>query len=96
MARLESLAHVGIFVRDWAAALDFYTRKVGLKVRDEDPKWDYVALGATKGGADAGLNLWQPIPAWGAAEYAAGMKEIGTVTGIGFRTPSLAKAKELL
>jgi len=95
VAKLESLAHVGIFVTDWAAALRFYTREIGLKVRDEDRKWDYVALGSRKAGTDASLNLWQPIPAWGGTEYEAGMKQIGTVTGITFRTSSLDKTAEL-
>lgn len=96
VAKLESLAQVGIFVRDWKKARDFYTRKVGLQVRKEDRQWDYLALGATKGGPDASLTIWQPVPSWGAETYESGIRQIGTVTGIGFRTSSLAKAAEAL
>ena len=91
MAKLESLGSVGILVRDLRKAKAFYVRKIGLKVRDEDRKWGYVALGATLGGKDAAVNLWQPVPEWGPADYEAGMKQIGSVTGVGFRTSSLEK-----
>ena len=69
MARLESIENVGVFVKDLKKAKQFYTRKVGLVVRDEMPKFGYVALGATKGGADADLNVWQPVPSWGSPNW---------------------------
>lgn len=94
MAKLESIENVGVFVKDLKKAKQFYTRKVGLVVRDEMPKFGYIALGATKGGDDADLNVWQPVPSWGSEWYESGLKQIGGVTGIGFRTSSLKKTVE--
>lgn len=81
---------MGIFTKDQRKSREFYVRKLGLKVRDAKPKLGYLALGATKGGEDASLDVWQPDPAWG-PEYDASMKEIGAVTGIGFLTANLAR-----
>src|SRR6266705_3173828 len=64
MPKLE-LTSIGIVVKDLKKARAFYTRKIGLKVRESDPKMGYLALGATKGGKDAALNPWQPTPDWG-------------------------------
>ena len=96
MAKLESIENVGVFVRDLKQAKQFYTRKLGLVVREEDRKFGYLALGATKGGVDADLNVWQPVPSWGTEWYESGLKQIGGVTGIGYRTSSLAKTVEAL
>ncbi|MCI4371625.1 MAG: VOC family protein [Thermoplasmata archaeon] len=90
MAKLE-LSSVGIFVKDLKAARAFYTRKVGLKVRDSDSKMGYLTLGATKGGEDASLNPWQPTPDWGAEMYESAKQRIGGVTGIGFLTTDLKR-----
>lgn len=96
MAKIESLSHVGVFVRDQKKAKDFYTKKLGLAVRASMPKMGYLALGATKGGADASLNLWQPTPeAWG-DDYENVAKQIGGITGIGFMTTNLEKTIETL
>ena len=89
MAKLESIENVGVFVKDLKKAKQFYTKKVGLAVREEDRKFGYLALGATKGGGDADLNVWQPVPSWGSEWYESGRKQIGGVTGIGFRTSNL-------
>jgi len=96
MAKLTRLDAVGIFTRNQRLSKEFYTRKVGLKVRTSDPKFGYVQLGATKGGADAGLDVWQPVPEWGDETYRAGLQQVGTVTGIGFSTANLAKTVENL
>jgi catechol 2,3-dioxygenase-like lactoylglutathione lyase family enzyme len=93
MAKLECLSSVGIFTRDQKKARSFYTRKVGLTVRSATPRFGYLALGATKGGDDASLDVWQPEPAWGPM-YETGMKQIGTVTGIGFLSPNLTRTVE--
>ena len=85
-----------MFVKDLKAAKAFYTKKAGLVLRDEMRKFGYVALGATKGGADADLDLWQPVPSWGAEFYESGLRQIGGITGIGFRTSSVAKTVEAL
>jgi len=91
MAKIDSLSEVGVFVRDQKKAKEFYTKKLGLAVRSSMPKIGYLALGTTKGGEDASLNLWQPTPeAWG-DRYEKAMKQIGVVTGIGFRTTNLEK-----
>jgi|GEM_PF-2419811 len=95
MAKL-SLSSVGIFTRDQKAARKFYTQKMGLKVRASEPRWGYLALGATRGGEDAGLELWQPDPSWGQEMYDMGLKQIGTVTGIGFTTSDLPRTVESL
>ncbi len=96
MAKIESLSHVGVFVRDRKKAKDFYTKKLGLAVRSSMPKMGYLALGATKGGADASLNLWQPTPeAWG-EDYENVSKQIGGITGIGFMTSNLEKTVDTL
>ena len=91
MAKLTRLDAVGIYTRNQKLSREFYTRKIGLKVRTSDSKFGYVQLGATKGGVDAGLDLWQPVPEWGEEMYQAGLKQVGTVTGIGFSTGNLEK-----
>ena len=96
MAKLESIENVGVFVKDLKKAKPFYTKKVGLAVREEDRKFGYLALGATKGGGDADLNVWQPVPSWGSEWYESGKKQIGGVTGIGFRTSNLKGTLEAL
>lgn len=96
MAKLVRVGDVSVFTRDGKRARKFYTEKVGLKVRSSDPKLGYFTLGATKGGGDAGLSVWQPGPEWGTEMYEDGMKSVGTVTGIGFRTSDLEKTVRLL
>lgn len=90
MAKLESFSSVGIFTKDLKRAKQFYTRKVGLKVRGEMKDFGYLELGATKGGRDAGLNIWEPA-SWGpeAKDFAG---KIGGPTGVGFWTSNLEKA----
>lgn len=91
MANLEALTDVGVFVRDQKKAKEFYTKKLGLQVRSSMPEMGYLALGATKGGEDASLNLWVPTrETWG-PDYDATVKQIGVVTGIGFLTTNLEK-----
>ena len=90
MAKLE-LTDVEIYVKDLKAARAFYTKKIGLKVRSSMPKWGYLALGATKGGEDAALTPWQPVPEWGTEMYESRLKMIGGVTGIGFITNDLKR-----
>jgi len=90
------LAEIGIYVKDLKAARAFYTRKIGLKVRSSMPKWGYLALGATKGGEDAALDLWAPSPEWGQADYERRLKLIGGVTGIGLLTNDLKRTTEAL
>src|SRR5437879_13297600 len=90
MAKLQ-LTDVEIYVKDLKAARAFYTKKIGLKVRSAMPKWGYLALGATKGGEDAALTPWQPVPEWGKEMYESRLKMIGGVTGIGFITNDLKR-----
>src|SRR3989449_2875703 len=90
MAKLQ-LTDVEIYVKDLKAARTFYTKKIGLKVRSSMPKWGYLALGATKGGEDAALTPWQPVPEWGREMYESRLKMIGGVTGIGFITSDLKR-----
>ena len=94
VAILDSLSDVGVFVKDSKKAREFYTRTMGLKVRSSMPKMGYLALGATKGGDDASLNVWQPAPSWGSPQYEEGLKQIGSVTGIGFVTTSYEKTMD--
>ena len=89
MAKLDSVDGVGVFVRDQKRARDFYVKKLGLKVRDWEPKWKYLELGTTKTGRDASISLWQPSKEWGSESYEAGTKAIGEVTGISFATGNL-------
>jgi len=94
MVKIDSLSNVGVFVRDQKKAKEFYTKKLGLKVRSTIPKWQYLEVGATKGGADASLNLWRPTrEMWGDA-YDEAEKSIGIVTGIGFLTTNLESTLE--
>jgi len=90
---IECVSSVGVYTRDQKRAKAFYTQKVGLRVRDAKPKLGYLALGATKGGDDASLDVWQPDPTWGPM-YEATVKQIGTVTGIGFLSANLARTVE--
>src|SRR5437899_12271144 len=55
------------------------------------PKWGYMAVGATKGGEDAALTPWQPVPEWGTEMYESRLKMIGGVTGIGFISNDLKR-----
>ena len=91
MAKLDSLNGVGVYTRDLKKAKQFYTRTIGLKVREEHRKTGYLALGATLGGKDASLNIWQPAEAWGPQMYQEGLNAIGGVSGIGFSTSDLKK-----
>ena len=43
MAKLDSIAGVGIFIKDLKKAKHFYTRTIGLKVRDETSRRVYEA-----------------------------------------------------
>jgi len=88
MAKLQ-LTDVEIYVKDLKAARAFYTKKIGLRLRSAMPKWGYLALGATKGGEDAALTPWQPVPEWGQEMYESRLKMIGGITGIGFLTNDL-------
>ena len=92
MAVLGSLGSVSVFVRDRKRAKEFYTRKVGLKVRQEMKDMGFLALGTTKGGKDASLLVWQPTgnrEAWGEG-YDDAVASVGIVTGIGFGTEDVA------
>ena len=91
MAKLESIGSVGIFTKDLKKSKQFYTKTIGLKVREEDKKMGYISLGPTLGGGDAGLNLWEPAESWGPDMYKAGLKSIGGVAGIGYLTTDLKK-----
>lgn len=91
MAILDRVSEVGVFVKDLKKARPFYTRTLGLKVRNSMPKFGYLALGTALKGEDASIDLWAPDPSWGAEMYESGMKRIGEVTGIGFRTGNLEK-----
>ena len=96
MAKLLCVSEVSLFTRNQKLAKEFYTRKIGLKVRSEMKNMDYLQLGTTKGGEDAGIDLWQPDPKWGPEMYASNLKSVGIVTGIGFRTSNLEKTVEQL
>ena len=96
MAKLTRLDAVGIYTKNQKLSKAFYTRKIGLQVRTSDPKFGYVQLGATKGGVDAGLDIWQPTQEWGEELYQDGLKQVGTVTGIGFSTGNLEKTVQHL
>lgn len=89
MVKIESLSGVGVFVRDPKKAKAFYTKQLGLKVRSSIPRWEYLELGATKTGEDAGLNVWHPTRKMWGDDYGDAEKSIGTVTGIGFLTTNL-------
>ena len=89
MPRIESLSHVGVFTRNRERAAAFYTRKVGLVARRRGSGAGLLALGATASGDDAALALWQPDPRTWGGDYAAAVRHIGTVTGIGFTTTNL-------
>lgn len=96
MPAIESLSHVGIFTRDQDRAKAFYTRRVGLKLREHKRVLGYLALGPTKAGEDASLNVWKPDPATWGAEYAPSVGQIGQVTGIGFTTMNLDESVSAL
>src|SRR3990172_7318220 len=74
MAKLTCLSEVSVYTRNLKLSKEFYTKKIELKVREEDRKMGYLSLGATKGGEDAGLDLWQPDPKWGQEFYDQGVK----------------------
>lgn len=91
MAGLGSLDSVSVFVKDRKRAREFYTRKVGLKVREEDRRLGLLLLGATATGSDASLAVWQPDrERWGEG-YDEAAASIGTVTGIGLATRDMER-----
>ncbi|HYS71983.1 MAG TPA: VOC family protein [Thermoplasmata archaeon] len=96
MAKLQRVSEVSVFTKNQKLAKEFYTRKLGLKVRSQMKNMDYLQLGATKGGEDAGIDLWQPDPKWGQEMYEQNIKSVGIVTGIGFLTANLDKTVEQL
>jgi len=96
MAKLKRLTEVSVYTRNLKLAKEFYTKKVGLAVRSEMKKFDYLQLGTTKGGRDAGIDIWQPDPSWDRETYEATSKSVGIVTGIGFLTANLEKTVEQL
>src|SRR2546425_3332480 len=96
MAKLQRVSEVSVFTKNQKLAKEFYTKKLGLKVRSEMKNMDYLQLGATKGGEDAGIDLWQPDPKWGSEMYEQNLKSVGIVTGIGLQTSNLAKTVEQL
>lgn len=96
MAKLRRLSEVSVYTRNLKLAKEFYTKKVGLAVRSEMKDFDYLQLGATKGGEDAGIDLWQPDPKWGREMYESASKSVGIVTGIGLLTADLGKTVEQL
>jgi catechol 2,3-dioxygenase-like lactoylglutathione lyase family enzyme len=91
LPKLESLSDIGVIVSDRKKAKAFYTKTLGLKIRNEMKDFGYLALGPTLKGADASLTPFQPDPVWGQEMYERAMKDIGIVTGIGFRTGNLDK-----
>ncbi len=96
MAKLKSVTEVSVFTRNQRLAKEFYTKKLGLKVRSEMKDMAYLNLGATKSGEDAGIDLWQPDPKWGPEMYESNLKSVGIVTGIGLQTSNLEKTVEQL
>lgn len=96
MPKLQQVTEVSVYTRNQKLAREFYTRKVGLKVRAEMKKMGYLMLGATKGGEDAGIDLWQPDPKWGQEMYESTLKSVGIVTGIGLQTSDLDRTVEQL
>ena len=62
MAKLTRLDAVGIYTRNQKVSEEFYTRKIGLKVRTSDPKFGYVQLGATKGYRVLGISSALTLP----------------------------------
>ncbi len=91
-----SFASVGLFSRHQNKAKGFYVGKVGLKVRQYIPKMGYLALGASVGGSDASLNIWQPTREWWGEDYREALEQVGQVTGIGFRTSNLDKTLQAM
>jgi len=90
MAAIDRLLFVGYYASDQTAAKDFFTKKIGLKVRAYQPKVGYLELAATATGPDAAIAPWQPSPQMGEG-YEAARKRIGEITGIGFSTNDLGK-----
>jgi len=86
---IESLSSVGVFTRDQRRAKQFYTRKIGLKVRRHIPALRYLAVGSSKGGQDASLTVWRPDASTWGTDFEPAVRRIGQVTGIGFATLDL-------
>jgi catechol 2,3-dioxygenase-like lactoylglutathione lyase family enzyme len=89
LGQLEALSNVGVLTKDLRRAKQFYTRVMGLEVRDEQPAYGYISLGTSRFGEDASLMVLEPsLDAWG-DEYLEAMAHVGEVTGVDFRTPDL-------
>jgi len=90
MATFDRMLFVGVFVKDQKQVKEFFTKKIGLKVRAQDPTQGYLELGVGAKGPDASLTPWRPVAEMGIG-YENAKARIGEVTGIGFRTNDLGK-----
>ncbi len=94
MTGIKQLALVSIFLKNQKRAKDFYSRKLGLKIREHWPDFKYLSMGSSKDGADAGLAIWEP-GSWGITGAKA-KKMIGGFTGLGFATAKFEQLERKL
>lgn len=85
--RLTELHRISVFVRDQAAAAQWYREVLGLSVRSSDPETELLELSLGPGAA--GLALVRPRPEWGPPHFAEANARVGQGTGISFRTDSV-------
>jgi predicted enzyme related to lactoylglutathione lyase len=87
-----------VFVRDQAAARDFYVNKLGFEVRRDEPmgpesRWIEVA----PPGAQSGVLLYKPTPDMpGASTYELAQTNIGTFNPILFHCEDVRSTYEEL
>ncbi len=70
----QTISLTALLVRDYAEAIDFYTRKLGFELREDTDQGGgkrWVVVGPT-GGEGAGLLLAKPENGRGVGEQAAG------------------------
>ncbi len=91
----KSISVVVVPVKNRKKAIEFYKKKLGLKVTEDaaDMNWVELAVPKSKGPT---IALIQPDPKWGKKVYEDTVKFIGENTGIIFSTDDIKAAhKEL-
>lgn len=81
----KGISVVVVPVKNRKKAMEFYKKKLGMKVTTDAPEMDWVELSVPKSKGTT-LSLIQPDPKWGKKVYEDTVKFIGENTGIIFST----------
>ncbi|SRR5713226_5461972 len=85
---LKGISVVVVPVKNRKKAIEFYKRKLGMKVATDAPDMDWVELAVPKSKGPT-ISLIQPDPKWGKKTYEDTMKFIGENTVLIFSTDDI-------